>query len=286
MYYFCNFLKQQMKGYTNKVSFVEVSDILSSNTNKANCSLVERDGRMGLVFSALEEKVNGVIFDFIGNISHNKTNSTLKELKSTDENPIIVIGTKSFKVYNDSPAYIKYYPVEDGVLVALIEGVISVEDSEGNMVALSRYSEGPWVYEGIVYGAEAVRKLSTRRDKESGIAYSNYVVSDCVIANMTAKDGSVCKSLKFTKENFNIINKGYLEECIAIKKEELRLKKEEEERIKRKREEFNKAMKLKKQEESAKVAKPRKKKSESTTYTYSTASEGAQAFLSILNGEV
>lgn len=284
MYYFCNFIDRNMKGYKKELGFIEVSEKLNESVQPAFCCMVEKDGFKGLNFLALGEKAVGEEIDFIGSFANEKVGSKVEELVSTNDNPIIVVATKKFNVFTGIPSYIKYFPVEGGVIVTLVKGYITVEDSNGAMIPLSRNCDALASHESNLYTAEDIKKLNILKDLESGLNYSDYVVSDCIINHSYSKDGNKIKSVKFNKENFVVLNKEVFMEAKVIKEEKLRIKAEEKKRrdeeIAKFNEDYKKRMKEKEEEKKA------KKKASSNRISNKkevvSAADGAQAFLSII----
>lgn len=285
MYYFCNFIDRNMKGYKKELSFVEVSEKLNESVQPAFCCMVERNGFKGLNFLALGEKAVGKEIDFIGSFASEKVGSKEGELASTNDNPIIVVATRKFNVFTGIPSYIKYFPVEGGVIVTLVKGYITVEDSNGTMIPLSRNCDALSNSESNSYTAEDVRKLNMLKDIESGLNYSEYVVSDCIISHSHTKDGNKIKSIKFNKENFVILNKDVFMEAKARKEEELRIKAEEKRRrdmeIAKFNEDYKKRMQEKEEEKKAKK-KATSSRTSSKKEEVLSAADGAQAFLNIV----
>lgn len=284
MYYFCNFIDRKMKGYKKELGFIEVSEKLNESVQPAFCCMVEKDGFKGLNFLALGEKAVGEEIDFIGSFASEKVGSKVEELVSTNDNPIIVVATKKFNVFTGIPSYIKYFPVAGGVIVTLVKGYITVEDSNGAMIPLSRNCDALASHESNLYTAEDIKKLNILKDLESGLNYSDYVVSDCIINHSYSKDGNKIKSVKFNKENFVVLNKEVFMEAKVRKEEELRIKAEEKKRrdeeIAKFNEDYKKRMKEKEEEKKA------KKKASSNRISNKkevvSAADGAQAFLSIV----
>lgn len=290
MYYFCNFMNKELKGYKRELGFVKVTDELDAIVQPAECYMIERNGVKGLGFAAVSEKVSGTKVDFLGSLAIEKVGSTLEELVSSNDNPIIVVATKRFKVYKEIPSYVKYFPVQGGVIVALIKGYISVEDKNGVMIPLSRNCDAVSTNDGLEFNAEEVRKLNILKDKESGIGYSDFVVSDCVITYTVTKDGNKFKSLKFNKEYFVVLNKEVFETAKVRREAELKAVEEENKRRAKEIAEFNANYKkrMKEEEEKKKAEKsasragrPRKTSTKAETSVFS-GSEGAQAFLECL----
>jgi hypothetical protein len=285
MYYFCNFIDKEMKGYKKELGFIEVSEKLNESVQPAFCCMVEKEGVKGLNFLALGEKAVGEEIDFIGSFASEKVGSKVEELVSTNDNPIIVVATRKFNVFTGIPSYIKYFPVEGGVIVTLVKGYITVEDSNGTMIPLSRNCDALVNNESNLYTAEDIRKLNILKDIESGLNYSDYVVSDCIISHSYSKDGNKIKSVKFNKENFIILNKEVFIEAKARKEEELRIKAEEKKRrdeeIALFNENYKKRMKDKEEEKKAKK-KASSSKTSNKKEVITSAADGAQAFLSIV----
>lgn len=287
MYYLCNFMEKEIKGYNKKgLGFVRITDNLNSSVQEADCYKIEENGVIGLQFTAVKETCNGEKIDFLGNFTAMGNEENTNDLISSYSNPIIIVATKKFKIYDGIPTYIKYIPVKDGVLVALIKGFISVEGVDGEMIPLSRNCDAITSDSGTVYGAEEVKKLNILKDKDSDIFFSDYVVSDCVLNIKICKDGSKLSSLKFNKDNFVILNEKVFEEAKEKKRLELAAKEEEK---RRKDEEVSKFMedyrKKSIDEEVQKVLKESKKKSpkkKKEVVEVVTGSLGAQSFLASL----
>jgi len=285
MFYFCNFLKKNTKGYNKEgVGFVNVSDDLDSHVQLANCYQVEENGVRGLNFVTIHEQSNGEKIDLIGNLSSEKMGCSEKELKSTDENPIIIVSTKKFKVFSGIPTYIKYVPVRDGVIVALIKGYITVEGKNGEMIPLSRNCNALESSEGQVYKAEDIKKLNILNEKESDLPYSEYVVSDCIISLSYAKDGSKLSSVKFNKDNFIILNEGVFAKAKEKRLAEIKAREEERKRKAEENARFNESYRLRMLEEEKKKSEKASSGRTRTTRKKEkvdilSGSVGAQSFL-------
>lgn len=238
-FYFCNFLGKSVTRKVDKgVTKVEVSDILCDRVQEAKAYLVEEgEDTLTLKFVSADETSNGTLFDFIGklNAEDKKVKSTEMDLRHTDENPIIVVATKQFKIHKGIPTYIKYVPVNGGVLVALIKGFISVMGEDGDMLQLSRnyYSEAD--QRGCIYGEKEVYTLNSITDKESDIPFSNYVVNDAIIHLDVTKDNREIANYKFSREHFGIMFPKVFEEG-RVQKAEAKAKAEEEARLRKERE--------------------------------------------------
>lgn len=283
-YYFCNFLGNKMdRSNTKGITSVEVTDELSESVQEAEAYISGNT----LKFVKKGEKCDGEKFDFIG--SFNTTSKvvpcTEEALRHTEDNPLIIVATKRFKVFNGTPSYIKYIPVEDGVIVALLKGCISVEDGDGEMIPLSRDYSGSPSGEGYIYTSKDMNGLNSLEDKESDVAYSDYVVSDCVISVDVSKDGRLLRGAKFSKDNFSVMYNEIFEEGKVRKHERLRKKEEErllkEASIKRFYEE-----RKRKEEEAKKSAGEQKSKGATKKKKNESVSEGAtgaQAFLAFVD---
>lgn len=276
--------RKNFKGITT----VEVTAKLSESVQEAEAYITENS----LKFVQAGESCKGTKFDFIGgfNTSDKKFSCTAEELHHTEDNPIILVATKSFKVFSGAPAYVKYIPVENGVIVALLKGYIAVEDNAGNRIPLARNFEGEVGAEGYVYEASDMQNLNVFEDEESDIRYSDHVVSDCIINVELTKDNRIIRGARFSKENFNMMCSKVFEDGKAKKEE--RLRKQEEERL-RKEEERKKFYEEQKKKEEAKRkaeeekieaaksgATAKKKKSGDVITEGAT---GAQSFLAFVN---
>jgi len=237
-FYFCNFLDKLIERETNSgVVGVTVSAKLNEEIRLANCYLINNGkGNKVLQFLSDSEKTGGEVFDFIGSINaeDRKVKSSYEALKHTDDNPIIVVATKGFKVLEGIPTYIKYMPVKGGVLVGLIKGYIEVESEDGSLIPLSRYVNAPESGKGKFFNASEIGSLNALVDKESDVPYNDYVVSDCIISLDVTKDGRDLASYKFSKTHFSFLDKKVFEEGKTVKEEKERIRQEE---LKRKREE-------------------------------------------------
>lgn len=288
MYYFCNFMETKIKGYKKALNFINISNVLDENVQQAKCFKISKEGVQGLEFIASSEESNGVEMDFLGSMSCEKVGVTEEELASTNENPIIVVATRKFKIYENIPSYIKYFPVHGGVIVALIKGYISVESKDGEMIPLSRNCDVMSSDNGIVLTADDIKKLNVLKDVSSGLSYSDLVVSDCIISyTVNSKDGSKYKSIKFNKENFVTLNEEVFEEARLAKEAREKAMQEERERKAKEMAEFNKIYREKlkdeeknKEKSSAKPKRTSKKDEEPVTTV--TGSKGAQAFLNCI----
>lgn len=288
MYYFCNFMEKELNRYGKKgAEKVRISDDLDSVVQLAECHEVEENGLKHLHFSTVSEMTNGTRVDFLGKFSSDKLGCTDKELMSTDENPIILVATKKFKIFSGIPTYIKYLPVRGGVLVALVKGFISVESKDGQMLPLSRNCDATLTGTSFTYNAEDIRKLNIIKEKESDVLYSDYVVNDCIISHTVAKDGSKLKSVKFNKDNFVILDNKVFEEAKERKIAELKAKEEEKKRRAEEIAKFNAEYKLRMLEEEKKKAEAKKtstrKNSSPKKEKVIAGSEGAQFFLDCLS---
>lgn len=288
MYYFCNFMETKIKGYKKALNFINISNVLDENVQQAKCFKISKEGVQGLEFIASSEESNGVEMDFLGSMSCEKVGATEEELASTNENPIIVVATKKFKIYENIPSYIKYFPVQGGVIVALIKGYISVESKDGEMIPLSRNCDVMSSDNGVVLTADDIKKLNVLKDVSSGLSYSDLVVSDCIISyTVNSKDGSKYKSIKFNKENFVTLNEEVFEEARLAKEARERVLQEERERKAIEMAKFNKIYREKlkdeeknKEKSSSKPKRTLKKDEEPVTTV--TGSKGAQAFLNCI----
>lgn len=288
MYYFCNFMETKIKGYKKALNFINISNVLDENVQQAKCFKISKEGVQGLEFIASSEESTGVEMDFLGSMSCEKVGATEEELASTNENPIIVVATKKFKIYENIPSYIKYFPVQGGVIVALIKGYISVESKDGEMIPLSRNCDVMSSDNGVVLTADDIKKLNVLKDVSSGLSYSDLVVSDCIISyTVNSKDGSKYKSIKFSKENFVILNEEVFEEARLAKEARERVLQEERERKAIEMAKFNKIYREKlkdeeknKEKSSSKPKRTSKKDEEPVTTV--TGSKGAQAFLNCI----
>lgn len=283
MYYFCNFMEKELNRYSKKgVGAVRVSNDLDSVVQLAECYEVEENGLKHLDFLTVNETSNGTKIDFLGKFSSDKLGCTEQELVSTDENPIIIVATKKFKIFSGIPTYIKYLPIKGGALVALIKGFISVESKDGQMLPLSRNCDATLTGTSFTYNADDIRKLNVIKEKESDILYSDYVVNDCIISHTVTKDGGSLKSVKFNKDNFVILNKEVFEEAKERKIAELKAKEEEKKRrdeeIARFNAEYKKRM-LEEENKKAEAKKTVKRNSTPKKETVVAGSEGAQFFL-------
>lgn len=283
-YYLCNFMdnelvrnvakgikKVSVQGFTEPVQLAEV-------TVNGECLEFHPSGVIA------KDKV----FDLLGNFSSKLAGCTDSDLKHTDENPIIVIATKSFKIFHGIQTYIKYLPLEEGVLIALIKGYIEVEGTDGSLVPLSRNCSDV-VSSGKVYDAKTVKDLNPIVDLESRVKYSDYVVSDCLVKLDKTRDGSVTQTIKFNKDNFVFLNKEVFAEGKEERARELAKKEEERRRRIENAERFAEAQRLKAlqkaEEEASKKAKSRKSKTSSkgkSSVETMSGSEGAKMFLDIV----
>lgn len=282
--YFCNFIDGEIKGYNPKgVNNVIVSDELNNHVQPARCYVVDRNGLKDIKFSALEEKSEGVEIDFLGNLSHDILNCSEAELSNTDENPIIVIATTEFKVYEGIPTYIKYFPVKGGVLVALLKGFITVKDKNGEMIPLTRNCDAVVSGNSFTYKADTIKGLNILKDKESDLHYSDLVVSDCVISHTVSKDGSKLSSVKFNKDNFVILNNDLFEEEKVKRLVKLKALEEEKKRKEQEMARINREIKMRTLEEERKKEEAKKKATRKPKEKEAVGSVGAQDFLSIIS---
>ena len=286
-YLFCNFMEKVMERKNPKgVVQVQVSDELDA-IQLAKAYLEDGNSGKILKFVSDGEVCNGEEVDFIGtfNTEDKRVKSSYEELKHTEENPIILIATEEFKVYVGVPTYIKYVPVKDGVLLALIKGYVSVKDANGEMVPLSRNCNSFAGDSGKVFKAEDVDSLNLLEDRESGVLYSDYVVNDCIINLEASKDSGILFNRKFSKENFTVLYKGEFEKGKALKEQK---REQEEERRRLKAEEnarFAESMKAKQNtaptKKTTKSSKPKTKSATKDNGESSilTGSQGAMSFL-------
>lgn len=205
--YFCNFLNKN-RVETYGLGEVEISSKVSEKVQPANFYRTDKG------FQVVEESINleGELLDIIGDFSHEKLGCSKESLISTDENPIIMVATRGFKVYADIPTYLKYIPVRGGVLVALIKGVIGVVDDRGEIINLNRNQDVLGSDNGCLFMEDDIRNLNLLKDKESEVVFSDYVVNDVIISLTYSKDGSKMQTCKFTKENFIVLNESVFEE--------------------------------------------------------------------------
>lgn len=280
-YYFCNLMgKNELVRRSSKgISNVKISKKLN-DAKKGEAYIHE--GSLNFVEEG--SKCKGVKFDFIGdlNVDDKRFPSTLEMLQNTDENPILLIATKKFKVYEDIPTYIKYLPVKDGVIIALLKGCISVASPDGNMIELTRGIPSATLRRGYVFEPEEINSMNILEDEESGICYSDYVVSDCIVDIKYSKDDRLLKNLRFNKKYFSILDNKVFEEGAAKKKarEELQKKRLEEARLLREKRTAEAKYKAYEEEMEKQLSKDSK-----SNDSYSVVgSEGAQAFLDIIAG--
>lgn len=285
-FYFCDFLGNVIERKCNKgVTSVRVSDNLSDRVQLAEAYI----SGSSLIFGC-DGEVGDEKFDFLGslNADDKRIKSTYEELKYSDENPIILVATKKFKVYHGVPTYIKYLPVKDGVLVALIKGYISVMSSDGDMISLSRNCDTVSSDMGHVFGADEINKLNSLSDRDSDVPYSDYVVSDCIICLDMVKG---IKNLKFSKEFFTYLDKSIFEKAKIAKEERERKILEDKKRKSEENARFTESLREReRKEEAAKAAKKSsgkgtsKKKVKEDKGNVQTGFEGAKSFLAYVEG--
>lgn len=274
---FCNFLDQHMKRKNTKgVIHVMESTELSEGVQEAEAYLIDNgtNGTKVLTLVKVGEQVGGEKIELIDHVEG--------DLVHTEENPIILVATRKFKVFKGIPTRIKYIPVDGGVLVALIQGYISVEDKSGDMIPLSRNYDAYSGDEGHVFTAEEVYGMNLLEDKESDVKYSDHVVNDCTITLKVAKDGSKIKSVKFDKESFVFLHTEVFEK--GKERKEAKLKAAEEKKLQRAAEiaEFTRRQAEVVAPSSESMSKKTKGKKKEDVVTDSSL--GAKSFLDIVNG--
>lgn len=289
-YYFCSMMGTDLKRDTGYLSSVLVDDSFKGAVGLAEMVLNEEDNRLEIVpeGKAGDKK----IVDVFENLASKMVDFTDEELVHTDENPLVVVATRSFKVPEGVKTYIKYIPVRGGVVVALLSGVLYIEDENGSYTTLVRNVKGD-VYETnlILFKATEIDKLNILKDIKTGVLYNNNVISDCIINITRDKSGMLSKSVRFNKNCFTVLNQGAFDE--GAKKMELAKEKKEQDRLKRieAAEKFAEAQRLKKQrEESEKAAKKSKSKGTKKKVVKAkeevktaTGSDGAKSFLDYVN---
>lgn len=275
-YLLCNFMGNHLdRKVRDGVKSVEIDSRLTEDIQLADMYSVKSNKSNIIKFVPKGSQCDGTKLDFMGNFSAERMNCSEEELKHTEENPIILVVTKGFKIFQGIPTYIKYMPVRGGVLVALIKGFISVYDNNGDLIPLSRNCDECADDLGHIYKDEEIDKMNSIIDKESSLRFSDYVVSDCIISLEKNKDGGLVRHLKFTKENFVVLNEDVFERGRA-KTKQLELRREEN-REKHMREAafFSENKTVKDNSKSNK--KPKKKEKEVKN------SNGAKEFLSYIN---
>lgn len=262
MYYFCNFIDEEIKGISkDSVNFIDDSKV--EDSKPVYCYKVKGNNRIGLMFSS--EKTNGVELDLF------------EGYDSTEENPIILVATKKIQVYSGVRSHIRYIPMGNCFLVALIEGCISIENN-GNMIPLSRNYSGTVNGNVIDYDFNSIRTLNTFKDKGSDMLISDYVMSDCTINYTLGKQDSKMVSVSFNKDKFIFFNKVIFLEARKVKEEKQKALSEEKERNKERYSEIEREWREK---EEKKQHTTKKVKTDSEK-----ASEGAKDFLKSLGLQV
>lgn len=204
-YYFCDFLeKGEYEGIYGRFT-IDVTSMLQNSESTKLTKLVKTDTNK-YILACEEEDIAGEFTDIIGGFSCKKIGSTIKNLSHTDENPIILIATKGFRVYENEDTYLKYLPVKGGVLVALIQGTIAVVNEDGSELSLSRNSGNLSNRKGVYYSAEDIAKFNTLKDDETGVSFSDICVNDVIMSVTLHRDGTSLKHLKYSTENFVILS--------------------------------------------------------------------------------
>lgn len=207
-YSFCNLTGEDflLRGTNKGVSAVDMS--MSSGPVVPTSAYIEdrnHDGKKTLCFAPEGSRLEKNEFDFIGNLSNEKTGYKLEDLVPTDDNPLVVVATKGFKIPVNIKVYLKYFVVGDYVIVALLRGLIQVEDEDGNFIDLCRNYNG--TPSGMIdLPVSELKTLNCLTDDESGVAYDKYVVSDCLLHYTYSKDGRLMSSARFFKENFSFLD--------------------------------------------------------------------------------
>lgn len=277
---FCNFMNSLLERRNSKgVKFIEESVKLSEGIQSAEVYLTKNSiGDDVLRFVCKGEGSTGTKFDLISHVD--------EELVHTDENPLIMVATRRFKVFKGIPTHIKYIPVKGGVLVLLLKGYISVEDKNGEMIPLSRNCDALSYDEGHVFNADEIYEMNLLEDKESDVKYSDYVVNDCIISLTVSKDNRNLRSIKFNKDRFVFLHTEVFEKGKArkeAKKAEIEAKRlrraEEVASFYASRNSGGLSVGEEKKEKKPSSPKPKKTKDEDVQ----VGSSGAQSFLDFVN---
>lgn len=286
-FYFCNFLGTEINRQSKVGKQVLFSDCFQGRVQEAK--MLFKDNNIHFVEPG--DNSEGEI-DVFENLSCELVGSSYEELKSTEENPIIMVATKSFKVVSGVPAYIKYIPVFGGTLVALIKGYIEVEGPDGSRVPLSRNVTMGYVdtssSNSKVFGWADVYDMNILKDTDSDVSFNNYVVSDCLISLTKSKDGNFCQKVKYNKDCFTIFDNSVFEEGKRKKEEAIIRKQQEKEEKERQKALFEKRMLEKQMQEELeaknKVKSPKRSQSTSSKKPeVVSGSEGAAMFLNFVN---
>lgn len=153
-------------------------------------------------------------------------------LNPTEDNPIVYVAAKSFRVFEGIPTYIKYITLTEGVLVALVKGCIEVEVG-GTPYRLERNVDFDCselsAKNSILIDNPTLNSLNLLKDVQSDILYSDYVVNDCIISVSMGRDGCLSRSICFNRDNFvaldkSIFSKGVLD---LVNREEVKRQQKE-----------------------------------------------------------
>lgn len=296
-YFLCNFMEENLERESRKgVTNVHISELFSEGINLAKAYISGEGSNLSLNFVGRDEEISGTEFDFIGGFNKDDKRVKLdyKDLAHSDENPMIVVVTRKFEVFENVPTYIKYLPVKGGVIVALVKGVIRVESSDGEMVILARNINKSIENISYPFDADKIKDLNPLVDKESGVKYSDYVVSDCIIFVEPTKDGKHNVNYGFSKDNFSCFYSRVFEEAKEAKQRKLaeaeaarQAKAEENARFKKSMQEKEAAKAQSENVKKASKASKGIKKSitrDTSAPNYQTGFEGAKSFLDFVNG--
>lgn len=289
-YVFCNFLNENMFTGTERKGIQSVS--VANDLEGAYTDCLISKGKRGLKFVPEGVREEGYDFiDIVGGFSENEAGLTADQMRSEEDNVLILTATKRVAFCEGIPTYIKYIPVDGGVFLMLIKGYIEVDVGRPEMVALSRCIESvPSRMKKHIVNDVDFKNMNLIVDRDSDVSYAGLCVSDCIVNFVkNKKDGSVSRKVKFVKENFVVFDTKPFKEGKALKEKKA---KEKEEREKAKREEnilFAKRMaekqkaeeeEKKAEKEAKKAKKPSEKKKEKVSV--SVGSEGASAFLAFV----
>lgn len=228
-------------------------------------------------------------------------NLSNKDLKDTNENPLIVVATKSIQFYNDIPTYVKVLFVnEDFFLAMLVYGACAMEFSDGSYVPLQRCNTADIDRKGVHSTYDAKTLKSKVYNKTKGGWDKSYEMVCPLYVKVKGADTSF-RCLQNDANTYGVFNSSAIEERLEYeqmleekKKEKLaQAELEREERKKR----YAENKKLKEAEEirmrtealQAKKREQAEKRARSKNKVVNTTDEkgrntAAEAFLAFVNG--
>ena len=231
---------------------------------------------------------------------------TYRDLKDTEDNPLIIVCTKSLRFYNEIPTYLDVLFVNSNMmLVMLVYGVCDFQFSDGSYVTLQRCCDISLNNRKVYSEDITCDKLKSYVQYKTKAGYDkSYDVVCPLYIRAYEKVDRHDFFVRFIKDNATFFNEEKIkkiEENEVKRFEEQRIAKEERDRIlaekkrknaeiserKRQARELERERQLAVEKEIKEIEKRKSKKSKSDlpTGTESKRSLGAAVFLSMLNGD-